>query len=368
MGESGITKKRIFYYDFLRCFAIIGIVICHVSATIVSTKNLYGTEIWFTSLFFNSLRDIAVPLFVVISGALLLGRNESFASFTKKRFVRVIIPYVFWMFVFVIIGSILASHSIHFGSNWTFSRIFFSVFSLKPTGSAAFFWFVPMIISVYIMIFILNKLSEELPEIYVIALIISLITVVLMNMNILSFKKPNIYPLYTIYALIGYFLSRTDFTLMKFRINENKLAICFFVLFLGLYVLIFLLEASITTNNNKLFLFSQFSYLKMIMVSSIFLSARYFSLSTGKLKDIYDMIETSDLGVIITSISFASFGIYLSHPLIHILLRQGLLALDMPGEDLIFLVLLFILTFSISWLLVLCLSKVPYLDKVSGCG
>lgn len=93
MTSTGNAKKRIFYYDFLRCFAILSVIACHVFAIPVVRISNFGSGLWYYSLFLNTLRDIAVPMFVLISGALLLDKKETLAKFTKKRINRVIIPY-----------------------------------------------------------------------------------------------------------------------------------------------------------------------------------------------------------------------------------------------------------------------------------
>ena len=69
-SENIGKSKRIFYYDVLRALAIIGIVLCHVSVSYVSrdinSPNLY------ISVFFDCFRDFSIPIFVMLSGALLI--------------------------------------------------------------------------------------------------------------------------------------------------------------------------------------------------------------------------------------------------------------------------------------------------------
>ena len=75
-------SKRIFYYDVLRALAIIGIVFCHVSVSYVSrdinSPNLY------ISVFFDCFRDFSIPIFVMLSGALLLGKKDTLIKFFIK--------------------------------------------------------------------------------------------------------------------------------------------------------------------------------------------------------------------------------------------------------------------------------------------
>lgn len=51
MTSTGNAKKRIFYYDFLRCFAILSVIACHVFAIPVVRISNFGSGLWYYSLF-----------------------------------------------------------------------------------------------------------------------------------------------------------------------------------------------------------------------------------------------------------------------------------------------------------------------------
>lgn len=366
------TKDRIFYFDFLRCFAILAVIACHVFATVVVKKNLFGSEFWFYSLFLNSLRDIGVPLFVMISGALLLNRKESLVKFIEKRMKRVVVPYVFWMFMFVILLYVFSNLGIYFNGNVSFVDAFFNIFTIVyPKGIPTVYWFVQMVIIVYVLIFILNKINEVYPSIFKIALTISLITIVLINLGVIFYPKPFSYPFFFIFAILGYYLSKTDFKSIL-KINENRLTIAFFILSVVLYILQVSIIAKNTLDLNKFInipqLHAQFTFLNILIVSFVFLFARYFSLSYGSIKKVYDKIKDSKVGDVINSISITSFGIYLCHMIVLISLKVALDSFKKQWGEPIFFNVLFVLTIIISWGIILILNKVPYLNKISGVG
>ena len=70
------TNGRILYFDFLRVFATLAVMVLHVGA-----QNWYGTNVssfeWQTFNFFHSVTRFAVPIFVMISGALFLNKRET---------------------------------------------------------------------------------------------------------------------------------------------------------------------------------------------------------------------------------------------------------------------------------------------------
>ena len=95
-------KERIFYYDFLRAFAIIAVINCHLD-------HFFGplttpTQI-IAQMTFHDIGNVGVPIFLMISGALLLNREyPSLKKFLKKRFAIIIYPFIFW--IILILGQL----------------------------------------------------------------------------------------------------------------------------------------------------------------------------------------------------------------------------------------------------------------------
>lgn len=86
--------------DRLRNVATVLVVALHVSAPIAEEYTLYNTWFWWTGNLWDSLARPAVPLFVMLSGYLLLGKDYELGGFIKKRLVRVALPALFWMLVY----------------------------------------------------------------------------------------------------------------------------------------------------------------------------------------------------------------------------------------------------------------------------
>jgi surface polysaccharide O-acyltransferase-like enzyme len=91
-------KQRNFSLDILRVAAAFGIVWLHVAHGVVTrTVNIQGTD-WWAGVFADALCRWCVPVFVIISGALLLPESsgQSLADFYKRRASRLLLPTVFW--------------------------------------------------------------------------------------------------------------------------------------------------------------------------------------------------------------------------------------------------------------------------------
>ena len=78
-------KERIFYYDFLRAFAIIAVIICHVDFFFGPLTT--QTQV-IAQMAFHDIGRIGVPIFLMISGALLLNREYNLSNYLKRRFTR----------------------------------------------------------------------------------------------------------------------------------------------------------------------------------------------------------------------------------------------------------------------------------------
>lgn len=87
-----IDKRDSTALDLARVCACFMVVILHVAAT-----NFHAfDDRWWASNFYDSACRACVPLFLMISGALLLDRREALPMFLKKRFLRVVPPLLFW--------------------------------------------------------------------------------------------------------------------------------------------------------------------------------------------------------------------------------------------------------------------------------
>ncbi|MDO5859353.1 acyltransferase [Methanobrevibacter sp.] len=361
MNQIKSAKKRIFYYDIIRAFAIICIIACHTFASFASTKGLFGSNFWYYSVYLNMLRNLGVPLFVVLSGCLLIGRKDSLITFAKKRLNRVLVPYIFWGIIFILFVIFLQYIGQNYYDYGTIGNLIFSVFNINPDGKTVFFWFVPMILVTYVIIFIINKLNERYENTLKIALIISLILIVLINIDLIPKSKPYNYLYYFIFAVMGYYLSGCDLNNNKYvNLSYNKLLALFLIIAIAFYSAEILLLTSHSLSIKSYGSISQFNILNIIAVLSTFLAFRCFSESDG----IINKLESSKLGKAIFSVSVCSYGIYLSHMIV----KYGFYILLAPlkSQKFVYTSLTLVLTLVCSWALILILSKIPVLKRLCG--
>lgn len=85
------------WIDLVKIAAIIAVIVFHVDGELLHADDIY-TSTWWASNIVMAAVHWCVPVFVMISGALLLDpqKTESLATFYRKRLARVLLPLVFW--------------------------------------------------------------------------------------------------------------------------------------------------------------------------------------------------------------------------------------------------------------------------------
>jgi surface polysaccharide O-acyltransferase-like enzyme len=85
--------------DVLRAVAIFLVVVIHTSSSVVNAGPAQGFGRWWTGNLFDSFARSGVPLFVLLSGWMLLTperRHEPIAAFLWRRGQRIVLPLITW--------------------------------------------------------------------------------------------------------------------------------------------------------------------------------------------------------------------------------------------------------------------------------
>lgn len=90
------------YLDYLRVVAIFGVITIHVTAIYYYRYGSIDDIGWWLSNVMNAASRFSVPVFVMISGSLLLGRKITIFDFYKGRAVRILPPFIFWNVLFLV--------------------------------------------------------------------------------------------------------------------------------------------------------------------------------------------------------------------------------------------------------------------------
>jgi surface polysaccharide O-acyltransferase-like enzyme len=97
-------QETFFWADRLRNIATVMVIAIHVAAPVAHVPTDIHSFWWWVGNFWNSTSRPGVPLFVMLSGFLLLGKDYPLTIFLKKRFSKVVVPALFWMCVYSFYG------------------------------------------------------------------------------------------------------------------------------------------------------------------------------------------------------------------------------------------------------------------------
>ena len=147
------NSERKTYIDILNIIAIISVIALHCNGIVHGNPN---ARAWNTSLIVECLCYFAVPVFFMLSGANLMNYRDKYdtKTFFKKRFVRVLIPFLFWS-MFMFCYKIFITHSITINGVKDFINAFFAN---KEETTYYFFW---NIIGLYLTMPLLSLVAKK---------------------------------------------------------------------------------------------------------------------------------------------------------------------------------------------------------------
>lgn len=275
----------------LRIFCTFCVIVIHVTAPLVMKFGKIPNYDWHVANTLDSMSRFAVPVFFMISGALLLGRDISVIDFLKTRLGKLLPPIVFWLLFYS-----LSSRYYYAGETFNIFKIVKDVFY----GCKYHFWFVYVLIGVYLITPVLQKWvnhSKKTEVLYF--LIIWFITLLLTIPGVaIYFPKINFayFSGYIGYFVLGYYL--------KTYVKNNNI-ISYTLIVVGLAITI--LGTYIMTKKDGVFYYYFYEYL---CINALMVSIGVFLLF-NTIKTINEKMKP-----IVTNLSNCSFGIYLIHPFI----------------------------------------------------
>lgn len=154
--NNSMTENRTAYFDYLRVLANYAVIVIHVVALGIYVFDVSSSD-WKVLNFYTSIFRWCVPVFLMISGALFLNRDDITLKklFTKYVF-RLFTAYWVWSFVYYL-----------FDGDSVKSQLF-NLIKYKPlesihriSQSRYHLWFVPMIICIYICIPIIKQIVKN---------------------------------------------------------------------------------------------------------------------------------------------------------------------------------------------------------------
>ncbi len=339
--------KRNIGYDLIRIIAIFMVVAIHSHVAPLAANH--GSVEWFVVLFMQTLCLISVPLFFMVSGALLLSDEKeiSVSELYKSRLPKQAVPFIVWSIIYVVARIVMGKIPLSL----------FAFTSLLYEPAYYQFWFMYTLLAIYLLLPIIQTLVKHCDKKkieYVLVLwAVFCIAVPIISRYVPSFKISEHVGLVLCEGYIGYFLLGHYLKKYKSEIKPKTGAILWLVGAIGTFT--FAAVEFITTKKVGI-TYTGFVYQAYLTPFVVLSSCGAFvALSNRR----YELKEKAQ-GVVVT-ISSLSIGVYYIHMLVLTVLEK----IGVTGADNIFILAVKIIaTYVISLIGAFVISKIPVVRKI----
>ena len=358
-GQSSDSSKRLAIPDdLIRTLAIFLVVLLHASNEALQTSSVQGTAFWWTAVVYKSLSLSCVPLFVLLSGALLLQPaklDEPIRVFLKKRLSRIGLAFGFWSGVYLAWGFFITKTPV------TLSNIGLGIVRDLLSGADYQFWFIYLLVGLYLIVPILRVvIAKGDPKIVRYLILLWFVGVIVVPLTQLVVSDSLISAVFLIGGFIGYFVLGIYLQNIKLRSAPLYVLLILGIVstVFGIWLMYYPLNA---LGQNNYF----FDYLSInVIMGSVALF-----LILIKLRPDWPGNNHKASGKVVQAISKNTLPIFLFHVIILETFERGLLGFKLSFTTLnpiIEIPLLAVLTFLITLGLVLLMKQIPVLRKLIG--
>lgn len=337
--------KKYDWLDILRIISCFAVILLHCSCDAFSvTQGIIGFTI---GNFYNSISRFCVPIFLMITGALLLNPDKEIdiKKFTINKTLKIIIDLTCWCVIYYIFKTIILN-----GGTITFEGLINSIINLQ-----FHLWYMKVLIFIYLFLPIVKLITnnhEKLIKYYIIIFLIfgvTLRSLMLLPLpsyiiDLLGFFREGNSFWYMGYVVLGYYLFSTDIT-------KNKRLIIYVLGIISLISCFGLNELAYLKFHKMIYLNDYFSITTLFYSISIFIFIKY------KFKDkTYTEINLRFIGD-------KTYGIYL----IHIMIMNLYELLGFSTFSFNFIISIPIMCMSIfiaSYIIIIIMKKIPIVRKI----
>ncbi|MDR2906514.1 MAG: acyltransferase family protein [Bacteroidales bacterium] len=344
-------KTEIFWIDKLRILATLGVILLHTSS---GTSYNYGNIpnlSWWVGNIFDSAGRFAVPVFLMISGALILSKTyDNIGEYLKKRVVKILLPFLFWSLIYIVKNLFLAFYN---GTSMSFIEILKFVIMQFKYGASFHFWYIYMLIGLYLFFPIIGKWIKKSSACELKYFLGIWLLTTFIHFPFISKVFPNVdlayFSGYIGFPVLGYYLANK--TSSDFRIEKRRAIL----LILTGFLITVLGTFFIAKYNGH---FSDTLY-KPLSPQIILIAAGMFLLFKSSSRN------PQKYSTILLFFSKYCYGIFLIHPFILEIMEKIHIQTSLIHPILsipLICVLCFLFSMSIIW----CVNKLPFGKYISG--
>jgi surface polysaccharide O-acyltransferase-like enzyme len=332
MQQPETSSNHLRWVDLVRAIGALLVVIAHV--------QFQGGGPGWVVIFYFVISRIAVPMFFMASGYLLLGKEEPYIVFFKKRALKVIVPFLAWSVIYMLWKQE------YFGEPFSLEVAAKYIIKILRGPRENHLWFFYALIGLYLFtpilrVFTARASMRDLVYFCGLWFLVTPVLYTLQEFTPLQFGfELYLVAGYTGYYMLGYLVGKLTFN----RFHLYALTILFWVVCVVSIAIIYINSI----NNNPTQYFGDY-----ISLNIVFMSVTAFIL-------LREAIVSDKWASFITPFSKASFGIYLIHVIV--LVEMGKIhsigSMFTIGDSIYMIPLLGLIGFLVSFILVYILQKI----------
>lgn len=343
-------KKRLIYPDVLRIVSIFAVIVIHAVGELWKIFPMHSKS-WISLVTIDSMVRFAVPVFVMVSGIFMLSpaKDRSLKDLYSKKILRIATSFAFWSVIYLVYRMFFDINHKIFPVKSIIGKLILGEYHM---------WFMYMIIGLYMVTPFIRKITDSKSSMqYFLILwfafcIIKNFAKLIPGMNDFVFKffdsfKFSIAVEYSGYYVLGYYLH--NFPLKK----PTRIFVYILSLF-GVAATAFL-TVYVSFKSSE----CVSKYFEYLLPTTLFSSISVFSFIQNICKD---KNPTAGTRKRIATLSKISFGVYLSHLLVMMPVKQICLThFSLPGYAIFG--ILVVSTTVISPIISYVLNKIPIINK-----
>ncbi len=356
--KLNVIRGKPVYVGLIRTVAMLGVPLLHAAGRWTITPQEF-TQLsapnfitWAVVDIYQSLAVIGVPLFLMLTGALLLqpGKTDSLMGFFKKRWERIGLPTLFW-------------GSAYFAWDFLVLNIPFGISTIIQgilNGPYTQFWYLYVLVGLYLFTPILRVFiahAEPIVVKYFVFLWIIGVSILPLFSLITNFELTD--NVITVTGYVGYMVLGTYLSTMRLR--RKPLAIAVVVGIALTAGLTYMLAA--TMGGENMYFFQQY-FSPTVMFSAVSLFLLLLTIQPPSQKQ---ELKPSIAQRLIKLISVNTLGIFLIHVMINESIQRGFFGFTINRDVLnpiIEVPLLAGIVLFTSLGIIVIIRKVPYVNKI----
>ncbi len=216
--DNSPSKRPLFFIDVLRCMAAIAVVTIHVLGPYryMDVESLG----WLSTITFNVASRWAVPVFIMITGALMLADTRPFrvGYYLSHRLRKAVLPFVGWSVGYAVLGGVTSDHSaqtIALGFDVHQTQMLLENSLEEPIWYhlGFFYYFLPLYLLIPFLTPCVQKITDD--QLWMLVFVWAFLTL----LYLLAIESPWMIDMvmYGGYLVLGYALVRTPLKQLQIR-------------------------------------------------------------------------------------------------------------------------------------------------------